>query len=174
MSQPKTLLITERFRVEEITRELPGGGSRTRAVVRHPGAVAIIPMVDDHHVCLIENYRVTVGAKLLEIPAGTLEAGESPLETAQRELWEETGYRAHSLDPLTSFYLSPGIMDERMHLFVATGLMAGESARELGEEIENRVIPWQDALAMIFAGHIVDAKSIAGLLYYESWRKRGM
>jgi ADP-ribose pyrophosphatase len=170
MSQQPPLLITERFRVEEVTRTLPDGRSRTRAVVRHPGAVAIIPMVDANHVCLIANYRVSIGQTLLEIPAGTLEPNESPYATAARELLEETGYRVAQLEPLTSFFLSPGVLDERMHLFVAQQLTLGETARELGEEIENRVTPWEEAIAMIYEGRIHDAKTIAGLLYYDRLR----
>ena len=171
MPDSKLLLVTERFRVEEVTRLLPEGRSRTRAIVRHPGAVAIIPMVDANHVCLIANYRVSVDQVLLEIPAGTLEPGEPPLATAQRELLEETGYRAASLEPFATFFLAPGILDERMHIFLAQGLVAGNTARELGEEIENRITPWEDALAMIFDGRIFDAKTIAALLMYDRVRR---
>ncbi len=173
MNPSKLLLTTERFRVEEVTRELPEGGTRSRAVVRHPGAVAIIPLVSPSQICLIRNYRVSVQESLLEIPAGTLEAGESPLETAHRELQEETGYRAESLEHIASFYLSPGIMDEKMHVFVAHQLTAGNAAREQGEEIENVVTDWNTALELIFSGEITDAKTIASLLLYDRLRTRG-
>lgn len=170
-SQTKTILTTERFRVEEVTQTFPQGRTRTRSIVRHPGAVAILPMIDDDHICLIKNYRVSVERELVEIPAGTLEPNEPPLETARRELEEETGYQAASLEPLATFFLSPGVLDEQMYLFVARGLTPGNVARELGEEIENRITPWGEAVAMALDGRIADAKTIAGILLYD--RKRG-
>lgn len=167
------LLTTPRFRVETATRRSPDGTIRQREIVRHPGAVTILPWVDDQHVCLIRNYRLAVGQCLVELPAGTLEAGEDPQETARRELEEETGYRAASLRRVHSFFLSPGIMDEQMHLFVATELVAGDPRREPGEEIENLVVPWEQALAMVREGQIEDAKTIVGLLLYHSLRVAG-
>jgi ADP-ribose pyrophosphatase len=167
----KTLLTTHRFRVEEVQQPLPGGGTRARQIVRHPGAVAIVPLVDDDHVCLIRNYRVAAEATLIEIPAGTLEENEPPAETAARELIEETGYIAGRLDPVHTFLLSPGILDERMHLFVARDLRLGPTAREEGEEIENLVVSWEEALAMIDRGEIQDAKTLVGLLWWD--RRRG-
>lgn len=171
MNEPKVLLTTERFRVEQVSRQFPGGQTRTRAVVRHPGAVAIIPMVAADRVCLIENYRVSVGRTLLEIPAGTLEGQATPLDTAQRELKEETGYEAESIKQIAWFYLSPGVLDEKMTVFVAEGLTAGQPEREIGEEIENRIVSWDEAIAMIFSGEITDAKTIAGLLIYDRMRR---
>jgi ADP-ribose pyrophosphatase len=170
MNSPRHLLTTDRFRVEEVTQNLPGGQTRTRAIVRHHGAVAIIPLVDADHVCLIENYRVSVERTLLEIPAGTLEGDDSPLETARRELKEETGYEASSLRQIAWFYLSPGVLDEKMTIFAAEGLAPGTPEREPGEEIVNRVVSWDKAIRMIFAGEITDAKTIAGLLLYDRLR----
>jgi ADP-ribose pyrophosphatase len=164
---PKTLLVTQRFWVEEVAQTLPGGGSRTRAIVRHPGAVTVIPLVDNGRVCLIRNYRISVRQTLIELPAGTLEPNEDPSTTAERELIEETGYRAQRISPLASFFLSPGVLDERMHLYVATGLEPVGAAREPGEEIENLVVPWGEAVDMVFQGAIQDAKTIVGLLYYD-------
>ena len=171
MNHSQNLLTTDRFRVEKVTRQLAGGQTRTRAIVRHPGAVAIVPMVDEDHVCLIENYRVSVDRKLLEIPAGTLEGQATPLETARRELKEETGYEAATIKQVAWFYLSPGVLDEKMTVFVAEGLTVGKPEREVGEEIENRVVAWDDAIEMIFSGAITDAKTIAGLLVYDRMRK---
>lgn len=166
----KTLLVTKRFNVEEVTQSLADGGVAKRVIVRHPGAVTIVPMVDAGHVCLIRNYRIAVEQTLIELPAGTLEPNEPPEHTAARELIEETGYRAQRLEKLHAFYLSPGVMDERMHLYLAEGLESVGTAREPGEQIENLIVPWSDAINMIFRGEIQDAKSIVGLLYYDRMR----
>lgn len=168
---PELLLRTSRFSVERVERVSPDGTKRAREVVRHPGAVAIVPRLADGRVCLIRNYRVSVADTLIEIPAGTLEPGEPPEQCAARELTEETGYVAGRLTRLASFFLSPGILDERMHLFLAEQLTAGPAAREPGEEIQNLLTPWSDALAMIASGAIQDAKTIAGLLLVEQIRQ---
>lgn len=168
----ETLLVTSRFSVEEVARKTPDGQIRTRAVVRHPGAVTIIPMVDDQHVCLIRNFRVSVNQTLIELPAGTLEPPEPPEQAAYRELQEETGYRAGTMRELHGFYLSPGILDERMQLFVAADLEAVGAAREPGEEIENLVVSWKDAMQLIVSREIQDAKTIVGLLLYDRLRPR--
>ncbi len=167
----ETLLETRLFRVVRVTQTDTQGGVVTREFVRHPGAVTILPMVDDDHVCLIKNYRVAVDETLIELPAGTLDKDEDPLHTAERELAEETGFRAESIEPLHQFFLSPGILDERMHLYVATGLTSGRPRREAGEKIENFIVPWDEAMAMIHDGRIHDAKSIVGLLYYDRIRR---
>ena len=167
---PNLLLETTRFRVVKVHQPLANGLLRTREIVRHPGAVVVLPMVDDDHVCLIRNFRVSVDQFLLELPAGTLEAGEQPEVTAERELIEETGYRAQQIERLHAFYLSPGILDERMHLYLATGLTPGETALEPGEEIENLIVPWDDAISMIYDQRIQDAKTIVGLLFYDRLR----
>jgi ADP-ribose pyrophosphatase len=168
----KLLLTTSRFRVEEVEQPVAGGGTRPRQIVRHPGAVTILPLVDDDHVCLIRNYRVSVERTLIELPAGTLEPGEAPEENARRELIEETGYTAGRIDKLHVFLLSPGILDEWMHLYVARDLALGPAAREPGEEIENLVVPWDEALAMIDRGEIQDAKTLVGLLWWDRARRR--
>ena len=110
--------------------------------------------------------------ELLELPAGTLESNEPHAVTAQRELIEETGYRADTIEHLHSFYLSPGILDEHMHLYLATGLTAGEAAREEGELISNYVVPWETALQLVKEKQICDAKSIAGLLMVDQLKKQ--
>src|SRR5438128_1640385 len=96
-----------------------------RDIILHPGAVAILPLVDAERVCLLRNRRPNVAATLIEIPAGTLEAGEAPEQAAPRELAEETGYRAGRLRKLTEFFPSPGVLAECTHLFVAEELSAG-------------------------------------------------
>ncbi len=163
MADPtKILLKTARFNVEQVTWD-SARGKVSRAVIRHPGAVAIVPCVDNDHVCLIRNYRMSVDRELLELPAGTLEVGEDPQLAAFRELQEETGYVAESVELLQEFYLSPGILDERMYLYIARELVAGPPARELGEEMENVVVSWSEARELVRTGKIEDAKTIIGL-----------
>ena len=169
----ETLLETKRFQVVRQTVTRPDGRTASVAYVVHPGSVAILPLVDDHHLCLIRNWRLTVGQTIVEIPAGTREPNEPPLETARRELEEETGYRAAKWEELTQFYASPGILSERMYVFVARDLTPGEPRREENEEIENLVLSWDDALAMIDRGEIVDGKTIVALLTADRRRKSG-
>ena len=168
--EPKPLLETSRFRVERVTRTLADGTPHQREVIRHPGAVTILPLVDEQHVCLIRNYRVSVDQTLIELPAGTREPHEPPETTAHRELIEETGYRAGELTEIHQFYLSPGILDERMYLYLATDLELVGAQREVGEEIENLVVSLTEAIAMVQDGQIQDAKTIVGLLHYCQFR----
>ena len=160
------LFRSQRFIIERLQYETAEGTKVTKDVVRHPGSVAIVPLIDEQRICLIRNRRVTVSETLVEIPAGTLEPPESPLECAQRELIEETGYQAEIFEELTQFFPAPGILDEKMHLFVARKLTAGQHAREDGEEIENLVVELAEALQMIGSGEIHDAKTMLGLLLY--------
>jgi ADP-ribose pyrophosphatase len=167
----RTLLETQQFSVVERTIERPDCSRASLAFIRHPGSVAILPVVDDQHICLIRSRRLTVDKTLIEVPAGTREPNESPLETAERELAEETGYRAAVFTELRAFYPAPGITDERTWLYVATGLTLGEPAREANEEIENLVISLHQARAMITSGEIEDAKTIIALTLYEHGSK---
>lgn len=169
---PEILLQTKKFRVERRLQTLADGSLHAREVVVHPGAVAIVPVLPDGRLCLIRNVRVAVGQSLLELPAGTLDAGEDPAETARRELIEETGYRAGRLEKLCEFFMSPGILNERMHVFLATELKPGEAALEAGEQIEPLLVTLPEALQWIERGEIRDAKSIAALLYYERYHRR--
>ena len=158
------LLATRRFRVLRVQEVCRDGSLRPREVIEHPGSVAIVPLVDDDHVCLIEVFRRAVGRSLVEIPAGTLDRVESLEEAAARELAEETGYRATTLEKIGALWMSPGILRERMHLFVASGLQPGPQALEPGETIEPRVVAWPEAVAMCRDGRIEDAKTVAALL----------
>lgn len=169
MTEPVVLLETRLFRVMRESFQDDRGREHRRDIVRHPGAVAIVPVLDDGRICLIENYRTAVHQTLLELPAGTREPGEQPIETARRELAEETGYRADALRPMTEFFMSPGILDERMYLFVATGLRPGKVDLQGGEQITSRLTTWDEAIDMIRNGRIQDAKTIAGLLYYGAF-----
>src|SRR3990172_4791546 len=166
-NEQHTLLETRRFTVVEEFVTRPDGKTASCQFVKHPGSVAILPLVDDDHVCLIRSRRIRVGKTLIEIPAGTREPNESPLETARRELAEETGYRAAQFDELVAYYPSPGVLNERIWIFVASGLTPGQHAREPNEEIENLVVSWTDALAMIDRGEIEDGKTLVAMLLWE-------
>lgn len=150
-----------------------GGRRHTREVCVHPGAVVILPMLDPQTVVLIRTRRYAVGQQLIELPAGTLEKGELPMNCAGRELLEETGYLANRLEPLGSFFTSPGILSERMHAFVAYDLEPQAQALEEGEEIEVAPTPMEEVLDMIQSGAIADAKTIAAVLMYRTFRSAG-
>jgi len=157
------------FRLEALRWAKPDGRELRRDVVRHPGAVVILPLLDDARVVLIRNERRAVGLTLWELPAGTLEDGEDPSDTAGRELREETGYKADRLRRLGELYTSPGFLDEKLHLFLATGLTHVGQQLEDEESIEVHETPIDEALQMIDDGRIVDGKSIATLLM---WTRR--
>ena len=142
-----------------------------RHVIVHPGAVGVLPILDDGRVVLLRQYRIAVDAYLIELPAGTLEPGEEPIVSAQRELIEETGYTAGKIEPLITFYSSPGILREQLRLFVATELTPGETALEDGEDIELFVADWDEIRDMIARGEITDAKTLIGLLHYLGGRR---
>ena len=158
------LLQSRIFSVQKVTYHTKQGDVLDRDIIRHPGSVAIVPVLDDGRICLIKNFRISVEDTLIEIPAGTLEPNETPLDCAKRELVEETGYRALDMQKLISFYPAPGILDELMHLFVARKLSAGDPARELGEQIENYVVSLDEAQSLIANGQVRDAKTIVGLM----------
>lgn len=157
---------SRKFRVQR--REFDAGGTHhVFDIILHAGAAVILPVLDDGRVVLIHNYRVAVGEELLELPAGTLDDAEPPETCAARELAEETGYRAGRLEPLVSFFSTPGILTERMHTFVATELRPGPTARETGEQIDVRPMELDEALAAVRSGRITDGKTILALLYYD-------
>lgn len=164
------LLEASRFTVVRRRQPLPGGGERIREVVLHPGSVVVVPLVAPNRVCLIDVVRTAVDATLLELPAGTLDREEPLVEAARRELLEETGYRAGRIEAAGSLWMSPGILRERMHLFVASDLEAGPQALEPGEQISTRVVAWNEAVAMCLDGRIDDAKTIAGILLVHARR----
>ena len=173
MNIPKILFRAQRFQVERAVQTMPDGSQHVREVVRHPGAVVILPLLDDGRVCFVRNFRVAVGETLIELPAGTLEPNEDPAETAIRELAEETGYRAGRMEHLLTFCMSPGILDERMHLYVADQLRPGPMALEAGEDIQPLLCTWDEALKMARRGEIRDAKTLVALLYYRQFHAMG-
>ena len=149
---------------------LPDGTVVERDVVLHPGAVAILPLVDADHVCLVRNQRPIVGARLIEIPAGTLEPGEAPDAAAIRELAEETGYRAARWQKLGEFFPSPGVLSERTHLYLASELTPGTMQLEAGEELVPETVSLSDAMRWVLDGTIRDAKTLIALLLFERLR----
>jgi ADP-ribose pyrophosphatase len=135
-----------------------------RDVIIHPGAVAILAIREDDQVCLLQNMRPAVGQRLWEIPAGTLEPGEDPLDCAKRELVEEAGLEATIWHQLGHFIPSPGLLSEVIHLFVATGLKQGPPNPEPDEDLTAHFVPSCQALEMIRKGQIIDGKTQVALL----------
>ena len=156
------------FLVDEVA--LPNGHVTQRDIVRHPGAVAIVPTLGDGRVALIRQFRYATGKTLLEIPAGTLEQGEPPLECAARELREETGYEAEALEPLLSCFMAPGYSDEVIHFFVARGLRVVGDDPEIDEEITLELHSLEEVRRMIEENIIEDAKTIVGILSLTTQR----
>jgi ADP-ribose pyrophosphatase len=154
--------------VDEV--QFPDGSSGNLEMVRHSGASAVLPCLtdplgDDPQLLLIKQFRYAAEQVLIEIPAGRLEPNEEPEACARRELREEVGCTATNLQRLTTFYTTPGFTDERIHLFVATGLTRGDTAHEADEFIETIVLRMSEALAMIERGEITDGKTIVALLF---------
>ncbi len=151
--------------IEQMEVRVGEKGWHVYQVVRHPGGVGVLPLHDDGTVTLIRQLRPAVGRKLLEIPAGRLNPGEKPADCGRRELAEETGLSAGSIQPLGFFYPSPGVFDEVLHLFLGTDLVQGVSDPEHYEEIETVRIPIEEALRMAGSDDgIRDGKTIVALL----------
>lgn len=151
-------VFVERFRGAD-------GTEVQREIVRHPGAVAVIPVRDDGSILMVRQGRQAVGDRLLELPAGKLEPGEDPWECARRELLEETGHRCGHMELLCAYYSTPGFSDERIHVFLGSELEKITEAPELDGD-EPISIEWmaeQEALEAVFDGRIVDAKTIIGI-----------
>jgi ADP-ribose pyrophosphatase len=149
---------------------LADGTTADREVVVHRGAVALVPLLDRDRVCLVKNRRHAVGRTLLEVPAGTIDADETPEQTALRELAEETGYRCGKLTKIREWFVSPGVMTEQMHLYLCQDLQSGPSDHQLDEALQSVIVPWSEAVAMAHDGRIEDAKSILSLLLCDCLR----
>jgi ADP-ribose pyrophosphatase len=157
------------------TVRFPDGSIGELEMIRHPGASAVVPFLsdprsEDPQVLLIRQYRYAANGYLFEIPAGRLDPGEDPLDCAARELKEETGCTAEKLDYLLTMYTTPGFTDEKIHLYMATGLVAGETKHEADEFLELRPVLLSRALEMIEAGEIQDGKTALGLLFAAGFR----
>jgi ADP-ribose pyrophosphatase len=163
------------IKLDSDTVRFPDGSIGEMDMIRHPGASAIVPflsdpMGSDPTILLLKQYRYAADQYLYEIPAGRLDAGEAPRDCAIRELREETGCTAASMEFLTTMYTTPGFTDEKIHLFMATGLEHGESAREADEFISVETVTLSRALQLIEKGDIKDAKTALGILFAAGFR----
>ena len=147
------------------TVELSGGGRATREVVEHADVVAIVPLLEDGDALLVRQYRLPTGQVMLEVPAGGIDGDETPEQAAQRELGEECGRRAGRLERLGGFYVSPGFTNEFVHLFLARDLEPSPLRPEPDEQLALERVPLAEALRLVSAGEIRDAKSIIGLTW---------
>ncbi|RNC68024.1 MAG: NUDIX hydrolase [Desulfuromonadales bacterium] len=156
--------------IEQMDVRIGHKGWHTFQVVRHPGGVGVVPLHDDGTVTLIRQLRPSVDATLLEIPAGRLDPGEEPASCGLRELVEETGLSADSLESMGAILTSPGVFDEVIHLFLGTDLRQGEADPEHYEDIETVRLPLEEALRMAADGRIRDAKTIIALFRVNAMR----
>jgi ADP-ribose pyrophosphatase len=163
--------------VDEV--RFPDGSTGHLEMIRHPGASAVVPILGrangpeaDPLVVLIRQYRYAAEGYLYEVPAGRLDPGETPADCALRELAEETGYRASRVEPLLTIFTTPGFTDEKIHLFVATGLTEGASAREAHEFLELKPTRLSVAIRMVEAGEIQDSKTALALFLAANWLHR--
>jgi ADP-ribose pyrophosphatase len=168
----ETVYVGRRIRVEVDALQTPDGRTIRRDAIRHPGAVVILPVLDAERVVLLRNFRFVVGDTLWEVPAGTVEPNEALEACARRELLEETGYTAAKWRSLGYLYASPGVLDEKLHLFVAEELTAGEARPEPDETLEPVVVPLADAIRMCLDGTIRDAKTVTSLLLWDRMQSR--
>ena len=160
------------FRVEVLEYEDPERGPVRKDIVRHPGAVLVIPVDDDGRLVMIRNRRVSVGRWLVEFCAGKIEPGEPPLDSARRELAEECGRDAGELVEVGRFLTSPGMSDEMMHVFEARSLSSTRQQLEPGEDIEVLVMSVDQVESMIRDGSLDDGKTIAALYVWKQWVAR--
>ncbi|MCP3738651.1 NUDIX domain-containing protein [Rossellomorea sp. BNER] len=149
--------------------KLPNGKTSKRELIKHPGAVAVIALKDDGKIIMVEQYRKALERSIIEIPAGKLEPGEEPEKTALRELEEETGYGAKSIEPLISFYTSPGFADELVHVFLVKDLYVLENASEPDEDefVELLEVTLEEAQQLLDDQRVYDAKTAYAIQYLQ-------
>jgi ADP-ribose pyrophosphatase len=165
--------VGRKIRVAVDTTTAPDGTVIRRDMIFHPGAVVILPVLDADRVVLLRNHRFVIGETLWECPAGTVEPNEPLLDCAKRELIEETGYTAERWTNLGYLYASPGVLDEKLHLFVAEGLTPGAMRPEADEQLHPEIVRLDEAVRMCLSGEIKDAKTITSLLLLERKQTRG-
>jgi len=167
----RTLHRGRKYTFEQIEVIGSDGERHTLDYVKHPGAAVVLPILSDGRVVLIHNHRPVVGAEVWELPAGTLDDQEDPGVCARRELIEEAGYEAGSMERIARFYTTPGVTDEILYAFVATDLKPVEQDLEPDERMEVHVVDADEALAMALDGRMMDAKSMLTLYLAE---RRGL
>lgn len=168
-----TVLCTGRvFSVRRDQVVEPSGLEATREIVVHHGSVVVLPVLPDGRIVLIRQYRYAAGQYLWELVAGHKEPGENPIAGARRELREETGYRARRIKKLLDVFPSPGLLGERMEIFLAEGLTKGKARPEDDEKITQQIVTLREAERWIRSGKIRDAKSVSGILYYATFVAR--
>ncbi|MBQ2968051.1 MAG: NUDIX hydrolase [Clostridia bacterium] len=150
------------LRVDRV--ELPNGDNACREVVEHNGAVGVVPITEDGEIILVRQFRAASRKVMLEIPAGKLEKGEDPLACGLRELEEETGFKAGNIEKLITYYSSPAILEEVLHLYIATDLIPGKVHLDEDEFLECIKIPVDEMKQKIINGEIQDAKTVIGVL----------
>lgn len=165
----KTLVCEEKYRgkiiyVHRDLVRLPDGGESVREIVEHDGGVAVIPVDENGDVWCVRQFRYAFGSHMLEVPAGKLEPGESPLECAVRELGEETGFTAARYVDLGTLYPSPGYCRETLYLYLATGLTRGEAHLDEGEFLDVERHPLEELAALVMANGLPDAKTAMAVL----------
>jgi len=160
------------IKVDRDTVTLPDGNTSLREIVRHPGAAAVVPILDSGKVVMVRQYRYSIGKATLEIPAGKLDEGEEILTCAHRELKEETGYSAKRMDKLMPFVSSPGFTDEVIHIYLARGLTPGQAGGDDDEFIEIESFTIDALIEMILTGRICDGKTVAGILSAAEYLRR--
>ena len=177
-----TLISTERLytgRIVNLDRDtvrFPDGSTGQLEMLRHSGASAVVPFLDDPRdadprVLLIRQFRHAAEAFIWEIPAGRLDPGESPEACARRELEEETGMRSAQLERLTTIYTTPGFTDERIHLYLALGLEPGSQRREADEFMEVQELRWSEVGRLVRSGAIQDSKTLSALMFVQCFRR---
>jgi ADP-ribose pyrophosphatase len=165
--EQKTVYRGRLLHVQEDTVRLPDGSTARREYIVHPGAAVMLAMPDRETVILERQYRYPLRAHVYELPAGKIDPGETALETAQRELLEETGYRANEWRHLMTTYPVVGYSNERIELFLARDLEYVGSALDEGEFLEVITLPLEEAMAWLRSGRICEAKTAMGLLLAE-------
>ena len=165
----KEVYSTPIFKVTEDHAVAPDGFEIKRAIVRHGGSAVIVAVDDKGRILMVRQYRLPAHDYLWELPAGRLDEGETPLETARRELTEETGQRAREWKELVSFYPSPGYVSEKMTLYLATEIEDGKATPMDDERIEQRWFTMDELDTWRRQGEILDGKTLVGLLTYKEW-----
>lgn len=156
------------FNVERFRLEMHDGVEAEREIIRHPGAVAMVPVTAEGDILLVTQYRLPAERRLLELPAGTLERGEPPIDAVSRELQEEVGMRPGRIEPMGSFFVAPGYTSELIYLYVCHDLLPSRLQGDADEDIEVERLSLSECLDAVASGRICDAKSVIGILRWSA------